>query len=248
MTDSIAIVASALRADAEALRVISQNVANSQTPAYRREVPLVYSTFDALAGVSPANASPEADSAATSDPLRLDSSVDLRPGTLQSTGEPLNLAIEGNAFFVVDTARGERLTRRGDFRLDGEGRLVTASGDAVLGSNGAMQIRGAQPVIGTDGTVRAGDAVIDKVRLVEVPGAQSLKPEGDGLYALAEGTAPLDTAAAQVRQGFIETSNVQSVDEMIALMEAMRRFESAQRFIRGYDSMLDNAITTLGKV
>jgi flagellar basal-body rod protein FlgF len=242
MTDSISIVASSMRADAEALRVISQNVANAQTPAYRREVPLVYSNFEAAA------AGTMADSMASAEPLRLDTSVDLRPGTMQSTGEPLDLAIESAAFFVVNTARGERLTRRGDFRLDAEGRIVTSAGETVQGTNGPIQVQGARPSIGTDGTVRVGDAVIDRLRLVEVSNAASLQPEGNGLYAIAAGEEPLDSSAAQVRQGFLETSNVQSVDEMISLMETMRRFEAAQRFIRGYDSMVDNAITTLGKV
>jgi flagellar basal-body rod protein FlgF len=243
MNDPVAAVAGAMRADAEALRTISQNVANAQTPAYRREIPLVYSNFEALA----AGAS-DAGNSIGADVLRLGTAVDLRPGTLQSTGEPLDLSIEGAAFFVVSTANGERLTRRGDFRLDGEGRIVTPTGDAVLGTNGPIQVRGGRPAISADGTVRVGDAVIDKLRLAEVGNAAALQPEGGGLYAPAAGDAPIDSGGAQVRQGFLETSNVQSVDEMIALMDTMRRFEAAQHFIRGYDSMVDQAITTLGRV
>lgn len=243
MTDPVAIVASAMRAGAEALRTISQNVANAQTPAYRREVPLVYSNFDALATSASA-----ATHATDLDPIRFDTAIDLRPGTLQNTGEPLDLAIEGAAFFVVGTANGERLTRRGDFRLDGDGRIVTPAGDAVLGTSGPIQVRGARPVISADGTVRVGHAVVDKLRLVEIANTAGLQPQGGGLYAPAAGEMPLDTGSAQVRQGFLETSNVQSVDEMIALMETMRRFETAQRFILSYDSMVNEAISTLGKV
>jgi flagellar basal-body rod protein FlgF len=243
MTDPVTIVASAMRAGAEALRTISQNVANAQTPAYRREIPLVYSNFDALASGATGTTN-----AVEPDPLRLDTAIDLHPGTLQNTGEPLNLAIEGAAFFVVSTANGERLTRRGDFRLDGEGRIVTSVGDAVLGNGGPIQVRGARPVISPDGTVRVGDAVVDKLRLVELENATALQPAGDDLYAPARGETPLDSSSAQVRQGFLETSNVQSVDEMIALMETMRSFETAQRFILGYDSMVNEAISTLGKV
>jgi flagellar basal-body rod protein FlgF len=238
MTDPVAVIASAMRADAEALRLISQNVANAQTPAYRREMQLVSSAYDAVASAGAGDASP----------LQLDSAIDLRPGTFQSTAEPLNLAIEGPAFFVVSTAFGERLTRRGDFQLDAQGRLVTGTGDPVLGTNGPIQLPAGRPVITADGTVRVGDTVVDRLRLVEVTGPAALLPSGDGLYALAEGEQPLETNAAQVRQGFLETSNVQSVDEMISLMETMRRFETAQRFIQGYDSMVDEAITTLGRV
>jgi flagellar basal-body rod protein FlgF len=247
MTDPVAAIASSMRADAEALRAISQNVANAQTPAYRREVPVVWSAYDALTGLSQAQGSTLAAGEGGST-LQANTSLDLRPGTLQRAGEPLSLAIEGAAFFVVDTAQGERLTRRGDFRLDAQGRIVTTAGDPVLGTNGAIRVDGGQPVIATDGTVRVGETVVDRLRLVEVESAAMLLPAGEGLYALADGAEPLETRAAQVRQGFLETSNVQSVDEMISLMETMRRFETAQRFIRGYDSMIDDAITTLGKV
>jgi flagellar basal-body rod protein FlgG len=230
MTDTIAAIANAMHSDAEALRAISQNVANAQTPAYRREVPIARASFDDLTSS-----------------LRLDSAVDVRAGTLQSTGEPLHFAIEGKGFFVVSGAQGERLTRRGDFRLDANGQLVTAAGDAVLGANGPIQLAGT-PTVAADGTVRVADAVVDRLRIVEVTDGTQLHPVGDDTYQLADGEQPLDTGASQVRQGFVETSNVQSVNEMIALMETMRRFEASQRFVRGYDDMVGKAIETLGKV
>jgi flagellar basal-body rod protein FlgG len=231
MTDTIAAIANAMQSDAEALRVISQNVANAQTPAYRREVALARASFDDL-----------------TDSLRIDSSVDVRPGTLQSTGEPLHFAIEGKGFFVVSGAQGERLTRRGDFRLDASGQLVTATGDAVLGANGPIQLAG-QPRVASDGTVRVNDTLIDRLRVVEVNDGAQLRPAGDDTYELADGgDPPADGSASQVRQGYLETSNVQSVNEMITLMETMRRFEAAQRFVRGYDEMVGKALDTLGKV
>ena len=230
MTDTITAIANAMHSDAEALRAISQNVANAQTPAYRREVPIARASFDDVANA-----------------LRLDSSVDVRPGTLQSTGEPLHFAIEGKGFFVVSGAQGERLTRRGDFRLDANGQLVTASGDAVLGASGPIQLTGS-PSVASDGTVRVADVVVDKLRIAEVTDGTQLQPVGDDTYRLADGEQPLDAGASQVRQGYVETSNVQSVNEMIALMETMRRFEASQRFVRGYDDMVGKAIETLGKV
>jgi flagellar basal-body rod protein FlgG len=245
MTEAVAAIASAMRADAEALRSISQNVANAQTPAYRREVPVAYTTFDALAGSS----APEEALARASgeEAVRLGSSVDVRPGTLQNTGEPLNLAIEGEAFFVIGTAQGDRLTRRGDFRLDAQGHLVTSSGDAVLGANGPIQVDGT-PVISADGVVRVNGNAVDRLRLAAVTSASALQARGDGLYALSDAEQSVDASGAAVRQGFLETSNVDSVGEMISLMDRMRHFESAQRFVQGYDSMMRDAINTLGKV
>ncbi len=134
--------------------------------------------------------------------------------------------------------KAERLTRRGDFRIDSQGNLATVSGDAVLGTNGPIRIGSARPTIEADGAVRVEGSVVDRLRLVEVADEKALQSAGNGLYRLAEGAEPLDTRSSQVRQWFLETSNVQSVDEMIALMETMRRFEAAQRFIRGYDTMV----------
>jgi flagellar basal-body rod protein FlgG len=97
--------------------------------------------------------------------------------------------------------------------------------------------------------VRVNDAPVDRLRVVEVIDGAQLRPAGDDTYELAtDGEPPLDAGASQVRQGYLETSNVQSVNEMITLMETMRRFEASQRFVRGYDEMVGKAIDTLGKV
>jgi flagellar basal-body rod protein FlgG len=234
MSDTVGAIAAALHADAEAVRVISLNVANAQTPAYRREIPLARASFADAVGV--VGTSP------------LETAIDTRAGTLQSTGEPLHLAIEGKGFFVVATAQGEVLTRRGDFRLDADGRLVTHAGDPLLGINGVLVVGGQQPLVSADGTVRGGDTAIDRIRIVDVASAASLVPRDDGAYAVAPGAEVLDSAAPQVRQGFLETSNVQTVNETVQLIDAVRRFEMAQRFMRGYDSLMEQAISTLGKI
>jgi flagellar basal-body rod protein FlgG len=71
---------------------------------------------------------------------------------------------------------------------------------------------------------------------------------GNSSYVLTEGEQAIDSPAPTVRQGFLETSNVQTVNEMVQLMETLRRFEAGQHFVRGYDDMVDKAISTLGKI
>jgi flagellar basal-body rod protein FlgG len=238
MTEALAAIASALQSDAEAVRVVSLNIANAQTPAYRREIALARASFtDAIEGLPQLTAP------------NLESAVDVRAGTLKSTGSALDVALEGKGFFVIGTAQGEKLTRRGDFRLDAEGRMVTQAGEPLLGMNGAISVGDGQPVISADGSVRAGDTVADKLRIVQLASEAALEPLGDGSYAMPPGEqAAVEGSSVQVRQGFLETSNVQPINETIQLMEAMRRFEMAQRFVRGYDSMVDQAISTLGKI
>ena len=123
MSEAIAALSDALRNDAETLRIIGQNVANMETTAYRREIAVLRPSFDQVAD----DARVAADRT-----MGIESVVDQRPGTLKSTSESLHLALEGPGFFVVETSDGEALTRRGDFRLDPEGRLVTQAGLPVI--------------------------------------------------------------------------------------------------------------------
>jgi flagellar basal-body rod protein FlgF len=239
MSDPIAALADALRNDAEKLRVIGQNVANLETVAYRREVAFTQPTFSQAADEA---------RAALAAPLPLETVIDQRPGTLKASGEPLHLAIEGAGFFVVEaSSRGasEALTRRGDFRLDSDGRLVNHEGLPLLGKSGEIRLAGT-PTIAPDGTVRVGGEVVAELRLAQVSPESPLSTLGSDLYL---GTPlPEADSSARVRQGFLETSNVESVQEMVRLMETMRHFETVQRFVRGYDDMLGKAISELGKV
>jgi flagellar basal-body rod protein FlgF len=237
MSDAIAALSDAMRNDAETLRVIGQNVANIETVAYRREIAVMRQNFDQVTDDA---------RAAMGGPAQLETAIDLRPGTLKSTSEALHLALEGPGFFVVDTPQGEALTRRGDFRLDSEGKLVTQAGLPVLGEGGAIHVDGKTPQISPDGSVRVNGEIVARLRIAQVASSTQVTPLGGDLYAAAQ--LPEGNDAARVRQGFLEASNVESVQEMVRLMETMRHFESVQRFVRGYDDMMGKAISELGKV
>ncbi|HEV7610163.1 MAG TPA: flagellar hook-basal body protein [Steroidobacteraceae bacterium] len=236
MSDAIAALSDAMRNDAETLRVIGQNVANLETTAYRREVAVLHPTFEQAT---------DDVRASLATPLALETFVDQRPGTLKSTSEALHLAVEGPGFFVIETPQGEALTRRGDFRLDNDGRLVTQAGLPVLGEGGVMHLAGT-PQIAPDGTVRVAGEIVDTVRLAQVAPESQLTALGGDLYRAATFAEP--DQAGRVRQGFLEASNVESVQEMVRLIETMRHFETVQRFVRGYDDMVGKAISELGKV
>jgi flagellar basal-body rod protein FlgF len=236
MTDPINALSDAMRNDAETLRVIAQNVSNMETVAYRREIAVMRSSFDQAA---------DAARAALTAPQSIETAIDARPGTLKSTGEALNVALEGPGFFVVDSPRGEALTRRGDFRLDNEGRLVTHDGLPVLGENGAI-FPGAAPAIAPDGAVTSAGEVVGQLRVAQVAPDSKLTALGGDLYSADQ--LPQADSATRLRQGFLETSNVESVQEMVRLIETMRHFESVQRFVRDYDDMMSKAISELGKV
>jgi flagellar basal-body rod protein FlgF len=230
MSDTIAMLEAAMRADADALRMIGQNVANAEVTAYRRQVPVQSTSF-----------------ATQLDAIASEPAVDRRAGTLKTTGEPLDLALEGNGYFALQAAGGRVYTRRGDFRISADGMLTAASGQPVLGTAGPIHVGTAIPAIDSDGTVRVGQDVIDQLQLTYFGDEGKLRYLGESLYADAGDAAASDNGYAAIRQGFLESSNVTPVTEMVQLMETMRHFETAQRLVRGYDQMMEKAISELGR-
>jgi flagellar basal-body rod protein FlgG len=236
MTDAIALLGASLRADAEALRVTSQNVANVQTPGYRREVSVLESGFAPMARAVAAGL--------LTPTMRV--ANDFHAGSLQQAQGPWNVALEGDGYFVLSTPSGERVTRRGDFTLDSTGKLVSHDGFAVLGDGGEITPPSGVPTIDSDGTIRVDGQVVDRLRRVTVA-PNALVSSGDGNFAPASTSSLTEGAANTVKQGFLETSNVAPTDELLRLMETMRHFEMAQHFVRGANDMINSAITTLGK-
>jgi len=227
---------------------IANNLANSNTAGFKRTT-VAFAAFIAGSGSAPrAEASeftsrsyPSSSSVVRGGPRQVAlgcviptafARQDQNPGLLEETSLPTNLAIDGPGSFVVRTAAGETLTRAGNFRLDRSGQLVTQDGSAVLGRNGPVRISGADWSVDTDGNVRAGGAVIDKLR-IEVPAASR--------------SASSQTLPARVIQGRLESSNVNAVREMTAMISALRAYEANQKTIQALDQTLDKAINQLGR-
>lgn len=241
MSNVLEVIGAAMRAEAETLRVISQNVANAQTPAYRRQIPIARTQFEDMVNATPAELRQLT-------PVSLDVAVDMQPATLKGTGEPLNLALDGSGFFVLQSSRGETLTRRGDFHVDDEGALVSSGGARILGDKGPIHVGIGVVTVSPSGDVAVNDQLIDRIRVVNVLDSTRLTAIGDGSYVAALQDVVEGDLRPAVRQGFLETSNVVPMHEVVQLMETLRRFEAEQKFARAYDGMLDSAISELGKV
>ncbi len=178
--------------------------------------------------------------------------IDLNPGPLVETGEPLDLAISGRGFFVVqrpDAAGGVAYTRDGTFFVDAEGFLTTAAGDRVLGRNGPIHVGSSDFEVAPDGTITRGGQVVDRLMLADLAQAPGIIRVGDNLLRPADPgftppEAPPDTT---VLQGVIEESNVNLTETVTQLLAAMRAYQSAQRMLLEADSTLDRAIQQLGR-
>jgi flagellar basal-body rod protein FlgF len=243
MSEVARVIAGAMQADAAALRAISQNIANADVPAYRRQMALSASSSASFQQILGAHESPAQAAAARWEGVDTDET----PGVLKSTGEPLHLAIEGPGYFRLQSETGTLLTRRGDFHVSASGVLTAASGEVVLGANGPMELGIAIPSIATDGTVSVAGDVVDQLSVVTVPPAARLQYVGNGLYELDAAEA-VALEQISIRQGFLEAANVTPVQEMVRMMETLRHFETAQRFLLGYDQLQQSAISELGRV
>jgi flagellar basal-body rod protein FlgG len=169
---------------------------------------------------------------------------DQREGSLQSTGDPLDLAIEGSGYFTVKRADGSTaLTRDGSFRIDAQGRLATAEGDLLDPPITLPQ--GTTPdqvAIGSDGTVRAGTRTLGKIALVEVAAPDRLLAAGNNLFtATAASGAPRPQATSTIHQGALEGSNVDVAGEMVHMMSAQRAYQLESSAIQTENQMLSIA-------
>src|SRR3954451_18251150 len=180
---------------------------------------------------------------------------DFAQGAAEQTKNPLDVAIDGGGFLVVQTPAGERYTRDGALQIDNQGRLVTAVGNPVLGNSGPIVF---QPTdkeinIASDGSVSVLEGInrIDsdrgKLRVVRFADAQKLLKEGSNLYSAGEGAAQPDTTT-RMHQGFIEKSNVNSVTEMSRMIEVTRSYTQIANLLQQQSDLYKSAIQILADV
>ena len=157
------------------------------------------------------------------------------PGTLEETGRPLDVAVDGDGLLTVRAPQGIRFTRGGTLMVDTSGTLVTSEGFPLLNPEGQPVRPGvaAQPLIGEDGSVYVDDQPVGRLSLRWVDSPAVLSREGDNLYALAPG-AQTQAAEGQLRQGYIERSNVNVVKGMIDLVALTRSYEATLRALETF--------------
>lgn len=174
---------------------------------------------------------------------------DFTQGALTATGRPLDLALDGPGFFVVETPAGERFTRDGRFTLNAEGELTAADGARVLDEGGAPVVLdpAAGPVqFSADGALIQNGQPGARLALVVFEGPGLLSKIGDNRFAAPEDAVRLDERPV-VRQGFRESSNVRAILEMTRMMEVSRAYQSVTRMIADADELSRKAIERLGR-
>ena len=173
---------------------------------------------------------------------------DTRQGPIAMTGNALDVAIEGDGFFMVEGPDGPLYTRDGAFSLTGEGRLVTSEGRAVLNSGGAPIVfdpQGESPSIGRDGAIRVAGVEAGRIGVAAFAAPGALSKVGDNLWdAQDQASEPFEGV---VLQGALEGSNVRPVVELTRLIEISRAYQSASKMDADADDLRKRAIQTLGQ-
>ena len=236
------------------LDVVANNIANMNTTGFKADGAL----FEEF--LSPAARSPS--------PILADRKVsfvqdrgtwtDMSMGAIERTGNPLDVAIDGKGFLVVNTPRGERYTRSGSLQIGPTGTLMTTEGFEVVGDSGPITLQRTDRniSISPEGTisVREGTSTQDsprgKLRLVDfdLTGQARLQKDGSGLFSAPAGAAPQASTTAKVMQGVLEKSNVRSVVEMTRMIELTRSYTQISAMLQQQSEMRTGAISKLADV
>jgi flagellar basal-body rod protein FlgF len=173
--------------------------------------------------------------------------IDMAQGTIQTTGNSLDLALSGTGFFAVRGSSGELYTRNGNFSLGSTGTLQTADGYPVLDTTGnPISLDASQQIsVATDGTISQGGAAVAQLRVVDFAGG--LSKQGSS-YFRAAGSSTATTAQATVQQSKLETSNTGSAESAVRLVSVMRQFEMLQKAVSLGMEMNKSAIEQVARV
>ncbi len=213
----------ALGASQKRMENIAANLANLQAPGYKRLNSFTHVIESVRQGQK-------------STSIETESDIDFSQGLVEHTGNPFDMALDGDGFFTLETPTGEAYTRNGRFHLDAQGTLLNEDGHQVVWEGGQGRFQPAGPEVSVDpsGVVRQGKIAVGRLKLTDFADRTQLLIDGKGYFHATPRTAPL-TATAEVRGQSLEHSNAESIDELVSMIRVQRSFESATKLISSID-------------
>jgi flagellar basal-body rod protein FlgG len=172
-------------------------------------------------------------------------------GSYIQTDNSLDLAIKGNGMFMVMTPQGIRYTRDGNFSLDADGMLVTQNGFPVLGERGEINIDAKDVRVDENGKIYADKNEIDTLRIAIFTKEDALRKQGDNLLYLLGGEQLAEddqSGSIRIKQGYVESSNVNVVREMVDMITSYRAYEASQKAVQAQDTTLSKAVNDVGQI
>ncbi len=227
------------------LDVLTNNLANVNTAGFKRDRMMFESVLGSVKNPSQANGS------LTNVPMQtgVNFATDYSAGPLKQTGNTFDLALEGDGFFVVNTPEGRAYTRQGNFHVDAGNRLVNADGYEVLAGGGPVTINGGKVLVDGKGAISVDGNQVGTLDVVDFPKPYPLQKTGGVQFVIAGQEAAAQPAKnTDIKQGFLEESNVNPLLEMAQLIETNRYYESCVKAVQSFDNMAGKAANDLGKL
>ncbi len=229
------------------LQTIANNLANVSTTGFKRDEMFVHQLETKIN---------ELQSAASSGSMPLPitgTKIEFEQGSLRGTGQPLDVAISGDGLFAIESPQGEAYTRDGRFAVNSEGVLTSVDGFAVLGEGGQIEldIQNRKPtdiVINDRGGILVDGTIVETLKLVGIDDPRNFEKMGGNLFRYTGDGELAAPENASVRQGFVEGSNVNPINELVAMIEVHRVFETNQKFIQQQDALLGRAVSDIARV
>lgn len=228
---------------------IANNIANASTAGFKSQSPIQLGFYEMFSNKLRQSGHYDMSSAPGGGVKVVETYTNLASGVLRTTNNPLQVALQGSGYFAVETPRGERYTRSGDFTVDTQGRLCTADGYAVLDASGQpIDARGSNVNIDQEGRVQVDSQTSGQLRIVEFENPERLQREGNSLYAASDEVRQKSASAANTRvlQSSLEMSNVNIPHEMIMLSMGMRAYEANQRVMQAFNDTMGKLIEQVG--
>lgn len=246
--------ASGMNAQQNRLDAISNNLANVDTAGYKKDITVSKSFSELLLRRTNLDGVYEtptgsADASPVIGKLGLgvetnENYTDFSQGSFRETSQNTDVAFSGKGFFAVETPMGERYTRDGNFLIGKEGLLLTKDGFPVLGENGYIHVDNDKFTVNEDGMIYSEDTneLIDRFKVVRFDNERYLNKVGQNLFSSNDISGDAHIAEGNERprfiQGYMETSNVNVVNEMVQMIEVNRAYEANQKTITSEDSMM----------
>ncbi|MGR3292744.1 MAG: flagellar basal-body rod protein FlgF [Candidatus Scalindua sp.] len=238
MIDGIELAASGLDAYASVQETIARNLANANTVGFKKNMIFFKTTLTVIDGVETSS-------------LQTDYGIDHSHGNLTYTGNTFNMAIDGDGFFTLETANGIRYTRNGLFQLSSTGEMVTDTGSKVLGQGGPIIIPkgGGEILVDKRGVIQINGKEIGRLTITNFNDLTKLIPTGNSAFF-----APLDSIddtgekTFNVSQGYLESSNVSVVTEMVDMITNMRSYEASNNVIKTFSDLMERLIANQSSI
>lgn len=226
-TNGLTSAAAALQMLERRQQVLANNLANVSTRGFKAETPFARLMGNALATT--------------------DTTLNQAQGTLTETHNPLDLAVQGNGFFVVQTPSGDRFLRNGTFTLDADRRLVDSQGNPVLGEGGPITLPPGTIEIDATGLVKVNGRPQQRLRLESVANAAELQHEGGTRFVPDATRRSIPADQRTIKQGFVEESNVNAMTAMTDMLAVLHRYGAAQKTLSTLDAVRGIAVSDLAK-